>query len=81
MPQLCPEFCHNCVSADYRIAILMRCKCLWRDFRKTACLVRSFPNISSDVKFVLFADDTNIFIKAKNKMLAYGSANNILANI
>ena len=59
----------------------MICKCLIRDFRKTACLVWSFPNISSDAKFVLFADDTNIFIKAKNKMLAYGSANNILANI
>ena len=43
--------------------------------------INDLPNISSDAKFVLFADDTNIFIEAKNKMLAYESANNILANI
>ena len=43
--------------------------------------INDLPNISSDAKFVLFADDTNIFIKAKNKMLAYESANEILKNI
>ena len=40
--------------------------------------INDLPNITANAKFVLFADDTNIFIEAKNKMLAYKKANEIL---
>ena len=40
--------------------------------------INGLPNISNNAKFVLFADDTNIFVEAKNRMLAYENANKIL---
>ena len=40
--------------------------------------MNGLPNISNNAEFVLFADDTNIFVKAKNRMLAFGNANKIL---
>ena len=40
--------------------------------------INGLPNISNNAEFVLFADDTNIFVKAKNRMLAYENANKIL---
>ena len=40
--------------------------------------INGLPNISNNVEFVLFADDTNIFVEAKNRMLAYKNANKIL---
>ena len=36
------------------------------------------PAAHKSTEFVLFADDTNIFFKAKNKTLAYEKANTIL---
>lgn len=32
--------------------------------------INDLPNINKNTEFVLFADDTNVFIKAKTKMLA-----------
>ena len=43
--------------------------------------INDLPNISIDTNFVLFADDTNIFVKAVNKMLAYEKANKILEQL
>ena len=40
--------------------------------------INGLPNISNNAEFVLFADDTNIFVEAKNSMLAYEQANKIL---
>ena len=40
--------------------------------------INGLPNISNNAEFVLFADDTNIFVEAKNRMLAYENANKIL---
>ena len=38
-------------------------------------------NVHKNTEFVLFADDTNIFVKAKNKTLAYEKANTILKSV
>ena len=43
--------------------------------------INDLPNVSNSTEFVLFADDTNIFIKAKTKMLAYKNANEILKTL
>ena len=43
--------------------------------------INDISNIHNKTEFVLFADDTNIFIKAKNKSLAYKNANDILKSI
>ena len=43
--------------------------------------INDLPNISIDTNFVLFADDTNIFVKAVNKMLAYEKANKVLEQL
>ena len=40
--------------------------------------INGLPNISNNAEFVLSADDTNIFVEAKNRMLAYESANKTL---
>ena len=40
--------------------------------------INGLPNISNNAEFVLFADDTNIFVEAKNRMLAYANPNKIL---
>ena len=40
--------------------------------------INDLPNISNSAQFVLFADDTNIFITGKNKAEAYTDANKIL---
>ena len=44
-------------------------------------IYNDLPNISIDTNFVLFADDTNIFVKAVNKMLAYEKANKVLEQL
>ena len=43
--------------------------------------INDISNAHSNAEFVLFADDTNIFVKAKNKSLAYKNANEILRSI
>ena len=43
--------------------------------------INDLPNISIDTNFVLFADDTNIFVQAVNKMLAYEKANKVLEQL
>ena len=40
--------------------------------------INDLSNAHKSTEFVLFADDTNIFVKAKNKTLAYEKANTIL---
>ena len=40
--------------------------------------INDLSNAHKSTEFVLFADDTNIFVKAKNKALAYEKANTIL---
>ena len=40
--------------------------------------INGLPNISNNAEFVLFANDTNIFVEAMNRMLAYENANKIL---
>ena len=44
-------------------------------------IYNDLPNISIDTNYVLFADDTNIFVKAVNKMLAYEKANKVLEQL
>ena len=43
--------------------------------------INDIANAHSNAEFVLFADDTNIFVKAKTKSLAYKQANEILKSI
>ena len=43
--------------------------------------INDLSNISIDTNFVLFADDTNIFVQAVNKMLAYEKANKVLEQL
>ena len=40
-----------------------------------------FAHAHSNAEFVLFADDTNVFVKAKTKSLAYKKANEILKSV
>ena len=40
--------------------------------------INGLLNISNNAEFVLFADDTNIFVEAKNRMLGNENANKIL---
>ena len=47
----------------------------------TMCDLRVWPQSLYDTNFVLFADDTNIFVKAVNKMLAYEKANKVLEQL
>ena len=43
--------------------------------------INDLCNVSKNGEFVLFADDTNIFVKAKNKDMAYSTANEILRKV
>ena len=43
--------------------------------------INDLPNINANAEFVLFADDTNIFVKAKSKYLVYQKANEILESV
>ena len=40
--------------------------------------INDLSNLHKSTEFVLFADDTSIFVKAKNKALAYEKANTII---
>ena len=50
-------------------------------YPKAVVLNRYLSNAHKSTEFVLFADDTNIFVKAKNKTLAYEKANTILKSV
>ena len=43
--------------------------------------INDLCNTSNNCEFVLFADDTNIFVKAKSEYLAYQTANEILLKV
>ena len=43
--------------------------------------INDLSNAHKSTEFVLFADKTNIFVKAKNKTLAYEKANTILKSV
>ena len=43
--------------------------------------INDLSNSHKNAEFVLFADDTNIFVVAENKMLAYKNANEILKSV
>ena len=43
--------------------------------------INDLSNSHKNAEFVLFADDTNIFVVAENKMLAYKNANEIFKSV
>ncbi|MCP4492398.1 MAG: hypothetical protein GY820_34580, partial [Gammaproteobacteria bacterium] len=43
--------------------------------------INDICNISNNAKFILFADDTNVFVAAKSKQEAYNIANDLLSSI
>ena len=43
--------------------------------------INDLTNYEKNSKFVLFADDTNIFIAAKGKNIAYQKANEVLSSV